>query len=882
MGLAAGEKLGPYEILSQLGEGGMGEVYRARDTRLNRSVAVKVISLSTSDSDRLRRFEQEARSIAALSHPNILAIFDVGTHDNTPYLVTELLEGETLRERLAKGPIPVRKTVHIGSQIAHALAAAHERGIVHRDLKPENIFLTRDGQTKLLDFGLAKMEAAGFTAGPDSATKLSAATQPGVVMGTVGYMSPEQVRGDVADHRSDIFSFGAVLYEMLGGKRAFAGDSSVETMTAILKSEPPEISPEAKIPPGLDRIVRHCLEKNPDDRFQSARDLTFALGALSGSESTTALTAMRPQNRDRRLLWLLSGVAALAIAAAGFFASRPKVAAERMEFSIPVPGEVSHLALSPDGSMLAYVLPDEESGEGVLFVQRVASPVAVRLQGTEGAMYPFWSPDNANIAFFSGTKMKKIPVSGGTPQILASVLAPRGGSWGKKNVIIYQPGAGGPLWRVDADGTGAAPLTDKIFQKPEASHRWPEFLPDGDHFVFWLGDFNERPDDLTTGIYLSSLAAKEKRLLTVARSSPGYSQGQLFYVDDKFALEAVSVDVASAKMVGRPHRVADQVGRNPSTYWGAFTVAENGTAVFHLGNGSPLSRLTWVDRSGAVLGTIGESGNLSNPTLPPDGGRITVDIADPRGKNIDVWTFDVQRGLSARFTFDPAEETTGVWSRDGKTIAYRSAVTGDVLHLKNANGLEQDRGLITNLPDSFDLLPNSWTLDNSEVLCTSDLVAGGSKLVLVSVKDKKVTELLPGNGSKRNGQISPDGKWVAYESDESGIWEVYISPFPATGGKVQVSRGGGKEPRWRADGKEIFYLDPKGTLFVTSVTVEGSLSTGNPVALFLTHGRSYVSSTDFYTYDVSPDGKRFLINRYQKPTQIPPLNIILNSTTGSN
>ena len=879
MGLIAGEKLGPYEIVAPLGEGGMGEVYRAHDSRLERSVAIKVISLAASDAGRLHRFEQEARSIAALSHPNILAIFDVGTHDNTPYLVTELLEGETLRERLAKGALPVRKAVQIGSHIAHALAAAHERGVVHRDLKPENIFLTKDGHTKLLDFGLAKIEAAASGADPESVTRLTAATQPGVVMGTVGYMSPEQVRGDVADHRSDIFSFGAVLYEMLGGKRAFACDSSVETMTAILKSEPPEISPEAKIPPGLDRIVRHCLEKNPDDRFQSARDLTFALGALSGSETTATLSAVRPRRRDRRLLWMTASIAVLALAAAAYFASRPTAAATRMEFSIPVSGEVSNLALSPDGSMLAYVLPDEDSGEGVLFVQQVGSPIAVRLQGTEGAMYPFWSPDNAYVAFFSGTKLKKIPVSGGTPQVLASVLAPRGGSWGKKNVIIYSPDAGGPLWRVDADGTGANPLTGKLFEKSQTSHRWPVFLPDGDHFLFWTGDFNEGSNDRTTGIYLSSLAAKDKTLVTLARSNPGYSQGQVFYVDDKFALEAVAVDVASGKVAGRPRRVADQVGRNPSTYWGAFAVAENGTVVFHLGSGSPLSRLTWVDRQGAVLGTVGESGNLSNPTLSPDGSRITVDIADPRGKNIDVWTYDVQRGLSARFTFDPAEETTGVWSRDGKMIAYRSAVTGDVLRLKNANGLERDRGLVPTLPDAFDLVPNSWTLDDAQILCTSDSVSGVSKLVLISVKDKKVTELLPGIGSRRNGQISPDGKWVAYEADESGNWEVYISPFPATGGKLQVSRGGGREPRWRADGKEIFYLDPRGTVLATPVTVEGALSTGDPVSLFSARGRSYVSSTDFFTYDASPDGKRFLVNRYQKPAQIPPLNIILNATS---
>ncbi len=878
MGLSAGEKLGPYEILAPLGGGGMGEVYRAHDSRLNRSVAIKVISFSTSDDGRLRRFEQEARSIAALSHPNILAIFDVGTHDGAPYLVTELLEGETLRERLDKSPLSVRRAVQIGSQIAHGLAAAHERGVVHRDLKPENIFLTKDGHTKLLDFGLAKMEAAGSDTCQETVTRLSGVTQPGVVMGTVGYMSPEQVRGEVADHRSDIFSFGTVLYEMLVGKRAFTGDSSVETMTAILKSEPPEISPDAKIPPGLDRIVRHCIEKNPDDRFQSARDLTFALGALSGSDATAVLPSMRPTRRDKRLLWALASAFVVALAVIAYLASRPTAAAERMEFSIQVPGEVSHLALSRDGSMLAFVLPDEDTGEGFLFVQRVGSPVAVRLLGTEGAVYPFWSPDNAYIAFFAGNKLKKIPVSGGTPQILASVVAPRGGSWGKKNVIIYTPDAGGPLWRVDADGTDAAPLTSKIYTPTESSHRWPVFLPDGDHFLFWLGDFNDRPDDNTTGIYLASLSAKEKKLLMPARSSPGYSQGQLFYVDDKFVLEAVPVDVANGKLGGRPRRVVDQVGRNPSTYWAAFTVAENGTLVFHLGSGSPLSRLTWVDRSGAVLGTTGETGILSNPSLSPDGGRLTVDIADPKGKNIDVWTFDVQRGTSARFTFDPSEETTGVWSRDGKTIAYRSAAGADFLHLKNANGFEQDRHVLQSLPDAFELLPNSWSLDDTQVLSTLDF-DGGSRLVLVSVRDGKISEVFPGSGSKHNGQISPDGKWVAYEADESGNWEVYISPFPATGGKLQVSRGGGKEPRWRADGKEIFYLDQKGTVQATSVTAEGSLATGNPTSLFSTHGRSNVSSTDLFTYDVSPDGKRFLVNRYQKPAQIQPLNIILNATS---
>ena len=859
----------------------MGEVYRARDSRLDRSVAIKVICLASSDADRLRRFELEARSIAALSHPNILAIFDVGTHDDTPYLVTELLEGETLRERLNKGPLPVRKAVQIGSQIAHALAAAHERGIVHRDLKPENIFLTKDGHTKLLDFGLAKMEAAASAAGPDSATRLSLATEPGVVMGTVGYMSPEQVRGEVADHRCDIFSFGAVLYEMLDGKRAFTGDSSVEMMTAILKSEPPEINPAAKIPPGLDRIVRHCLEKNPDDRFQSARDLTFALGALSGSDAAVALSAVRPQRRDnRRLLWIMAGIAVLAVSAAIYFASRSTATVGRMEFAIPVPGEVSHLALSPDGSMLAYVSPDAETGVGIIYVQRIGDSTSIRLDGTEDASYPFWSPDNNYVAFFAGGRLKKVAVAGGVPQVLARVLSPRGGSWGKKNVIIYTPDAGSPIWRVDADGTGAAPLTGTIKVGLEASHRWPVFLPDGEHFLFWAGDFSDRPDDHTSGIYVSSLAAKTKDLLVLAHSNAGYANDRLFYLNEKSELVSVSVELPGGSVQGRPKLEATQIGYHPSTYRAAFSVGQNGTLVFSSGSGAPNSQLTWYDRSGKELGRVGEVAILSNPNLSVDGKRTSFDLANPRTKNVDVWTIDLERGTSARFTFDPAEETIGVWSRDGKWIAFRSSADNmQGIHLKNSNGLEQDKLLALRPNGSYDLLPNSWSVDDSQLLATAQNTGGGSQLVLVNVKDGSVTPFLPSKNNQRSGQISPDNKWVAYETDETGDWEVYVTTYPVPGGKLQVSRNGGKQPRWRADGKEIFYIDASGKLVAVPITVEGSLSTGKPELLYAIDTRPPLSSTDLFMYDVSPDGKRFLVNRYQNPAHVPPLNIILNSTS---
>jgi serine/threonine protein kinase/Tol biopolymer transport system component len=877
MGLAPGEKVGPYEVVSQLGEGGMGEVYRANDSRLHRAVALKLIGLTGTNGDRLRRFEQEARSIAALNHPNIIAIYDVGTHGEVPFLVTELLEGESLRERLNRGPIPLRKTIEIATQVAQALSAAHERGIVHRDLKPDNVYLTKDGHTKLLDFGLAKEQAAGAAVGM---TVTSAQTTPGTVMGTVGYMSPEQVRGMPADHRSDIFSFGTVLYEMLSGKRAFTGGSSVETMHAILNEEPPELDTTAtRIPPGLERILRHCLEKNPADRFQSARDLTFALASLSGSETSLLPLPAQAARPDRKLRYWAIAAAVVCLgllAALAFLYSPATTKAHRMEFAVPTQGEVSQQAISPDGTMLAYVSPGE-TGDYSIFVQRVGSLQSLKLAGTEGASYPFFSPDDEFIAFFAAGRLKKIPVGGGNPVALASVLSARGGSWGRKNVIVYAPDASGPLWRVDADGSNARPLTDKIFKGTDNSHRWPVFLPDGVHFLFWRGDFDESKDYPEVGAYVSDLEGKAKSQLLACRSSIGYSEGNLFYVDDKTSLVAVGYKPGSTRITGKPHTIVEQVGMSPSTYWGAFSVAENGTLIYHLGAGAPLSQLTWVDRNGKELGTVGEPGIIANPNISPDQTRVSFDLANRHEKNVDVWTYNLHNATSARFTFDPSEETTGVWSRDGKTIAFRGIGNSNVLRLKESSGLRADVGL-TKLPEGVsDFLPSSWSLDDRSILATAELDKSGSSLVLISVADGKITPFLEG-GAKRNGQISPDGEWVAYESNETGDWEVFITTFPTAGGKLQVSRTGGRQPRWRGDGKEIYYLDPHGTLMAVPVTTDPGLSTGAATALFATNVRPYISSTDLFTYDVTRDGARFLVDRYFRPASIPPLNIVLHVT----
>lgn len=882
-------KLGPYEIIAPIGAGGMGEVYRASDKRLNRTVAVKVLPESLAGSgERLHRFEQEARVLSALNHPNLLAIYDVGAENGTHYLVSEYLEGQTLRERMNAGPLSQRRVSEYALQIASGLAAAHDKGIVHRDLKPENIFVTHDDRIKILDFGLAKQSqsAAGLTGETETLTS-PAQTTVGTVMGTVGYMSPEQVRGQAVDARSDIFSLGAILYEMATGKRAFKGDSSVETMNAILKEDPPEIEPaQIKTSPALERIIRHCLEKNPANRFQSARDLAFALSALSGTDSTSAIPSPAQPSKRPWLVWTIAGLAVLVLIAAAIESLQRTPQAQRMEFALPLQQDTSHMAISPDGRMLAFVSPDPATGASVISVMPIGASEATPLTGTEGASYPFWSPDDAYVAFFADGKLKKVAASGGVPQALATATSGRGGYWGKQG-IIFSPDAIGWLWKVNADGSGLAPVTDQIFDisKKEASHRWPVLLPDGDHFLFLAGTFS---NDSQSFIYLGSLSRpKQKVAVVAAECPPGYASGYLFYLDQKRSLRAIRMD-EHGKTSGEAQLLVDQVGYQPGPYWAAFSVAENGSVVYDPTIGGGLSVLTWYDRAGKKLGTVGDIGVVGNPTLSPDGSRVVVDIADPKADNVNVWIQDFKGGTSSPFTFDPSEDDDAIWSHDGSLIALRSTVGADTrIYLKPVRGMAPYKLIFdvrrdeTGALQNADLVPNSWSLDDKEILCTLQPVTGGSQLVLIPASDGKMTPFLTAGSTENDGQISPDGKWVAYASNESGEWEIYVTSFPGAVGKWQVSRGGGTEPRWRGDGKEIFYIGPKATLTAVPITIaEGTFSSGNPAPLFQTPLRPPVSSTDLFRYDATKDGQRFLVDRYVRPAQLSPLHIILNATTG--
>ena len=868
MTLAAGRRLGPYEILAAIGSGGMGEVYRARDTRLDRTVAVKVLPRQFAEDDEMRRrFEREARAISALTHPHICALHDVGSQEGVEYLVMEYLDGETLAQRLVRGPLAPDQTLRYGAEIADALAAAHRAGIVHRDLKPGNVMLTKAG-VKLLDFGLAKPQEAAPSQQSLLPTQARPLTERGTVLGTFQYMSPEQLEGKDADARSDIFALGALLYEMATGRVAFAGASQASIISSILTHQPPPISSAVPMsPPALDRLVRICLEKDPEDRWQSAGDVARQLrGIGDGSELSRSVAGAPTTARGSRRLrpWIAAAFLLLAGLLAGLL-FRPRldprvpihsslVAPEGVPFRFEG-DDAGPLVLSPDGSRLVFGTGDK------LWLQSLRTGAVAPVKGTEGGRYPFWSPDSRSLGFFADGKLKTMEISGGPAQVVCDAPNPRGGTWSQWGVIVFAPDVRSGLVRVDAGGGIPTPLT-KLDAKLHTTHRWPLFLPDGRHLLYTAGS-HENPHSPESGIYAVSIDGQGNRRILPNFGSAVYASGVLLFVREA-NLMAQPFDPARQTLSGQPALIAGDVQLDTRTWHGNFTVSQTGLLAYELAQPGGGGQLTWFDLTGKHLKEIGENSDAYAPKLSPDGKRASVVVGDP---NNDIWIYELERGVKTRLTTEGQIILAPVWSPDGSRILYvRQTGSADyTVHTTRSDGAG-DRKTI--LKSSVRLEPTDWSRDGRYVLCTRGTIPTDDILVIPMDEPEKLFPIVHSNFNEMSAQFSPDGRWIAYVSRETGRDEVYVTAFPSGGAKWQVSAAGGRQPRWSPDRKAIYFESPRGELMAATVEARGDafeVRTLQP--LFRTN--MYVGPrVGIPAFDVAPDGARLLINNAGDPTPI--------------
>jgi serine/threonine protein kinase/Tol biopolymer transport system component len=880
MPLTSGTRLGAYEITGPLGAGGMGEVYRARDTRLDRTVAIKILPASlATDPYFHERFDREARVISQLTHPHICVLYDVGQQDGVDFLVMEYLEGTTLAARLEKGALPLDQTLQYAIQIADALDKAHRKGIVHRDLKPGNIMLTASG-AKLLDFGLAKRQPEGAAAGLSlGATVSRPLTGQGTILGTPQYMAPEQVEGRDADARSDIFAFGAIVYEVTTGRRAFEGTSAASVMAAILEREPPPISTIQPLTPrALDRVVTRCLAKGPDSRWQSAADLEDELRWIAAGG--TAVGPLEPRGRSAPLAWILLTIAVLTIVALSLIHFRQQPASNpeaRLELTIPATREPLHFAISPDGEHLVFVA----SGDGSqrLWHRPLAAVTARPLDGTEGAEYPFWSPDSRAVGFFASGQLKRIDIAGGPSQVLADAASGRGGTWNRDGMILFTPTNASGLFVVPASPTPGGkpqPVTTLDQTQGNGSHRFPQFLPDGRHFLFFAQGKAERQ-----GIYLGSLDSTDRTRLTPAEAAGTYAEpGALVFVQQN-ALVVRHLDLARAMLTGPLVTVADQVRFDTGINLAGFSVSAAGRLVY-LGGGAERRRLTWFDRNGEMKGVAGEpdASSLLSPVLSPDGRLIAV--ARTIQGNQDIWVIDNLRGGETRITTDPANDQVAAWSPDGARIVFSSNRRGIFdLFLKPSTGTGAEELL---LESAVPKVPMDWSRDGRFVLYQYGDGQKGWDLAALPMtgdrSDRKPIVVASGPFEERGGQFSRDGRWVAYQSNESGRFEIYVQSFPDPGIKSRVSIAGGTDARWRPDegpdGQELYFLAPDGTLMAAAVRASGlTFDPGTPMALFKTRMVVGGNANLEPQYAVSGDG-RFLINVPDETSSAAPLTVIMN------
>jgi serine/threonine protein kinase/Tol biopolymer transport system component len=897
MPLTSGTKFGPYEIQSPLGAGGMGEVYRALDTRLDRTVAVKVLASHLSSSPELKqRMEREARAISSLNHPHICQLYDIGSQNGTDYLVMEFLEGETLAEKLRKGAMPLAEIYKIGIAVAEALAAAHRTGIVHRDLKPGNIMLTAGG-AKLMDFGLAKplgMQAASsgsssapsFTAaatlsGPSPLTPLTTA---GSIIGTIQYMSPEQIEGKEADARSDIFAFGAVLYEMAAGKRPFQGKSQISLASSILESDPEPVSSiKPQTPLAFEHVVKTCLQKSPGDRYLAAHDIKLELQWIASDRSSSApateIAAAPPpvSHKRERMGWAAAVLLAIVLGAvAGIFFNHRSAPSQSIRTVIDPPEKTTLSltgdsagppVLSPDGASVAFTAASAD-GKILLWVRPMNLLGAHLLPGTENAIFPFWSPDGRSLGFFADGKLKTIEIDGGSSQIIADAPFGRGGAWGPGGVILFSPQTQTNLMRVGANGGTPVPAT-KVDTTQHTSHRWPLFLPDGKHFLY-LAIHHDPSKAANDTLYYASLDGRENRALLHSQSNAVYGSGYLLFARGD-QLMGQAFDPANGTLSGEPQSVAKGVVNDLSTWHMDASASGQGLLVFASG-GTGDWQLLWMDRSGKQITTVADKlTNLLLARISPQGDRIAMQI--DTGVN-DIWVLDVARGTRTRLTFGPVSNAFPVWSPDGKWIAYTADRNGHAnLCRKPSDGGGAEEILLT---DDQIALATDWSRDGKYLIYMRGGVGNQDIWALPLEGERKPFLVAPrtANSFSSWGHLSPDGRWLAYMSNESGNPEIYVVPFHGGQGKWQVSANGGGLPQWSRDGKELFYMDGSYNLFATPVKdAGGALQFGTADRLVINWSAPQVF------YDISPDGKKILLDRISQQVS-QSVTVVSNFTIG--
>jgi Tol biopolymer transport system component len=886
--LPAGTRLGPYELVALVGEGGMGQVYKARDTRLDRLVAIKMLPASLAgDAQRRERFEREARNVSRLEHPHICPLYDVGEHEGHLYLVMQFLEGKTLAERLEQGPLSISQTLEYGIQIAEALAAAHRAGFVHRDLKPGNVMITPSG-VRLLDFGLARAVPLPSTlkATVVNTAAPSTLTTEGTILGTLSYMAPEQIEGRDIDTRADVFAFGAVLFEMVTGLKAFDAESPARVISAILRDEPARVSSIIPVTPAaLEALIHACLEKDPNDRWQNIADVARQLRhlkAMMSSGKSGALSAQMPApavlagSRWRRSLpWAAAAAfAAIALVLAATRADRVDAPAasstlQLHTFILPPEGMylTNTLALSPDARRLALVAADG-TGRRRLWIRDLNGSTPRMIAGTEDASEPFWSADGHDVAFFAAGQLKRVPAGGGAVAVICESGAGAGGTWNRDNVIVFSP-LNGPLMRVAAGGGRAEPLTAFDREREETHHLYPSFLPDGRHYVFYIAS-RER------GLYVGELGSSDRRRLfdpdpslpPGAAATPGVydGAGRLLYVRDR-VLSARSFDPDALTASGEPTTVVQTIDYDPPGQ-AAFTVA-SGVLVYRAKQHRPLAELAWVDRKGAAVGAIdAPPGTFRTMTLAPDDRTLAIDRRDAQGLP-SVWLVDAERGTSDRL---PSTYWSGdpLWSPDGQRLAYSIAdTTPPNLVVRDAQGRGRERRLTKH--QTAQQYANSWTPDGRSIVFEAFSNDTGWDLQIVSAAegDSAPQRLLQTRANETSGRVSPDGRWLAYVSDETGRREIYVAPFPELQSPRVVSSDGGQRPFWRRDGRELFYLGLDGRVLAVPVTPGAGLTTGKPEALFTItlYGGVYLPAAN---------GQRFLIARPVPARDIVPLEVLLN------